>query len=153
MTTNLRVNILADMNWESKIDHALKVLELRRSFDERNHNYGASLKRLCVNFICRDPDLAFKQRIQYQKADCILDMDIMLSLPDVVVMSHPQRRRLLADCLLEQVPECLRRYRFAEFDYRAFERDWRDDITGQLLGPDSDRFDHLCLAQASGFTK
>jgi hypothetical protein len=153
MTTNLRVSILADMNWESKIDHALKVLELNRSFDERNHDYGASLKSLCVIFMCRDPDLAFKQRIRYQKADRIFYMDIMLSLPDVVVMSHPQRRRLLADCLLEQVPERLRRYRFAEFDYREFEGHWRDDITGQLLGPDSDRFDHLCLAQASGFTK
>lgn len=156
MTTNrqnLRVSVLADMNWESKIDHALKVLELTRSFDERNHDYGASLAKLCVIFMCRDPDLAFRQRIRYQKANCIFSMDIMLSLPEVVVMSHPQRRRLLADCLLEQVPERLRRYRFAEFDHRAFEEHWRQDITSQLLGPDADRFDHLCLAQASGVTQ
>jgi hypothetical protein len=156
MTTNrqnLRVSVLADMNWESKIDHALKVLELTKSFDERNHDYGASLAKLCVIFMCRDPDLAFKQRIRYQKADRIFSRDIMLSLPEVVVMSHPQRRRLLADCLLEQVPECLRRYRFAEFDYRKFEDHWRHDITSQLLGPDSGRFDHLYLAQASGVTQ
>ena len=155
MTTNrqnLRVSVLTDMNWESKIDHALKVLELTRSFDERNHYYGASLAKLCVIFMCRDPDLAFKQRIRYQQADRIFSMDIMLSLPEVVVMSHPQRRRLLADCLLEQVPERLRRYRFAEFDYRTFEDHWRHDITSQLLGPDSGRYDHLCLAQPSGIT-
>ena len=156
MTTirqSLRVTVLADMNWESKIDHALRVLELTKSFDERNHDYGASLAKICVVIMCRDPDLAFKQRIRYQKADCIFSMDIMLRLPEVVVMRHPQRRRLLADCLLEQVPERLRRYRFAEFDHRTFEAHWRHDITSQLLGPDSDRFDHLCMAQASGVTE
>jgi len=152
MTTirqNLRVSVLADMNWESKIDHALKVLELTKSFDQRNHDYGASLAEICVIFMCRDPDLAFKQRIRFQKADRIFSIDIMLSLPEVVVMSHPQRRRLLADCLLEQVPERLRQYRFPEFDLTTFEAHWRHDITNQLLGQDSDRFDHLCLARAS----
>lgn len=156
MTTNrqnLRVSVLADMNWESKIDHALKVLELTRSFDERNHDYGASLAKVCIMFMCRDPEIAFKQRIRYQKADRIFSMDIMLSLPEVVVMSHPQRRRLLADCLLEQVPERLRRYRFAEFDHQTFEAHWMQDITCQLLGPDADRFDHLCLPRASGVTQ
>ena len=141
------------MNWESKLDHALKVLHLTRSFDQRNHDYGASLAEISVVIMCRDPDLAFKQRIRYQKVNRTFSMDIMLSLPEVVVMSHSQRRGLLANCLLEQVPERLRRYRFAEFDYRTFEDHWRHDITSQLLGPDSGRFDHLCLAQASGFTE
>jgi hypothetical protein len=31
--SNLRVTCTADMNWESKIDHAMKVLCLTKSFD------------------------------------------------------------------------------------------------------------------------
>lgn len=150
---NLRVFVSGEMNWEAKIHHALKVLELTRSFDERNHDYGASLAEICLLFICRDPDLAFKQRIHYQKANRIFYMDVMLSLPEVVSMSHIERRRLVADCLLEQVPKRLRRYRFPEFDHNTFEAHWRYDITNQLLGPDSDRFDHLCLEKASGGTE
>ena len=142
---NLRVFVTADMNAESKIDHTLRVLELRKSFEERNHDYGSSLAEIAVVLVCRDPAHHFRQRIRYQKASHVFYLDIMLNLPEFVVMSHAERRRLVAEQLMDQVPKRLRGYRFADFDYGTFEAHWRDDVTSQLLGTDSDRFDHLCL--------
>src|ERR1700677_1378873 len=143
----MRVFVTADMNWESKIDHALKVLDLRRVFDTRD--YGPSIAGIAVVFMCRDPKLKFKQRIAFRKKERTLGMDIMLHLPDMIPLSHKERRYILAQKLLAEVPERLRKYKFTGLDYTAFESDWQDAITEQLLGPDSARFDHLCKAQAA----
>jgi len=145
----LSVFATSDANWESKINHALKVLDLRRSFEERNVDYGASLTEICIVFMCRDPELNLKQRIRYMKATRDFSMDIMLHLPEVIRMTHPERRQLIADALLRQVPERLRRYDFPDFDYARFEVDWTNDIRSQLLADDSNRYDHLCLERAT----
>lgn len=144
----LEVSVTGDMNWESKIDHVLKVVDLRRSFEERACHYGGSLRAIGIVLMCRDPAFEFTQRIRFQKSTRTFSMDVMLSLPQVIPMTHPQRRQLVAHVLLRQVPERLRRYKFDDFDYPLFEEHWANDIHNQLLGPESSRFDHLCLAQA-----
>jgi hypothetical protein len=143
----MNILVTADMNWESKIDHALKVLKLGRVFEGRD--YGSSVAGITIIFMCRDPAFKFKQRISYRKKERTLAMDIMLHLPEMIPLSHEGRRCVLAQRLLGEVPERLRKYKFTEFNYVAFESDWREAITVQLLGKDSARFDHLCKAQAT----
>lgn len=142
----MKIFVTADMNWESKIDHALKVLNLRHLFESRD--YGSSLSGITVVFMCRSPDLSLKKRIRFHKKERTLAMDIMLHLPDMIPLSHEERRRIMAQRLITEVPEQLRHYKFTDFDYASFESDWSNAISDQLLGPDSTRFDHLCQAQA-----
>jgi len=59
----MNILVTADMNWESKIDHALKVLKLGRVFEGRD--YGSSVAGITIIFMCRDPAVKFKQRISY----------------------------------------------------------------------------------------
>jgi len=135
------------MNWESKIDHALKVLDLKRVFE--GLDYGSSVSGLAVVFMCRDPALNFKQRIRYSKKEKSFSMDIMLDLPEMIPLCHVDRRRILAERLLREIPKSLRKYRLPHFDYDAFESDWKEAVTDQLLGPNAARFDHLCKPQAT----
>lgn len=125
----------------------MKVLDLRNFFEGRD--YGSSVKAVGIVFMCRDPALNFKQRIRFSKKEREFSMDIMLHLPDMLPLNHAERRRILADRLVKEVPERLRRYSFPNFDYAAFESDWTEAVTEQLLGRKAARFDHLCKPQAT----
>jgi hypothetical protein len=143
----MKVVVLAKMNWESKVDHAMKVLDLKSFFEGRD--YGSSVTALGIAFVCLDPALNLKQEVSFSKEERMLLMDIMLHLPDMLPLSHAERRRILADRLVTEVPEQLRRHRFPDFDYAAFESDWTKAVTDQLLGEEAARFDHLCKPQAT----
>lgn len=146
----MRFFLTADYNWESKLDHAIRNLELRDFFAERN--YGEDLSGgISIILMCRDPAFAFKQRIRLKKKAQALSMDVMLDLPFFVSATHAQRREVVAKNLTYEVPRIVKKYRFSSFDVEKFSSDLERIVSQQLLGVDTSRFDHLCLERASGF--
>ncbi len=98
-------------NWESKLDHAIKNLELRDLFAERK--YGEDLSGgIGVVLMCREPALDFKQRIRLSKKQPSLSMDVMLDLPFFVSATHAQRREVVAKSLVYEISRIVKKYRF-----------------------------------------
>jgi len=146
----MRFFITADYNWESKLDHAMRNLELADFFADRN--YGEDLQGgIGVILMCRDPGLNFKQRIRFSKKDQALSMDVMLDLPFFVSASYARRREVVAKSLIAEIPRVVKKYKFTDFDVENFSIDLERIVSEQLLGADAARLDHLCLERASGF--
>jgi len=60
----------------------------------RPRDYGSGLPQLGVVLMCRDPHFNFKRRVRFSKKDQTLYMDVMLHLPDMIPLSHDERRRV-----------------------------------------------------------
>ncbi|MCX6848623.1 MAG: hypothetical protein NTY98_06860 [Verrucomicrobia bacterium] len=143
----MKVSILSDSNWEAKLDHALRALSLSERFESLN--FGSSLSGVGIIMMCRSPELGFKQRIRMDRKERCLYMDIMLRLSDFVNATHAERRRFAAAALISEVPTVLARYKLSEFRSAEFLREFETAVQTQLLGPQSSRFDHLCLERAN----
>ncbi|MDQ1832145.1 hypothetical protein [Massilia scottii] len=141
------IRLLADMNWESKLDHAMKVVDCYSLLDV---DYGPGLNRLVI-VMCRDPNLGFKQRVRLAKATRTLSMDVMLDLPYFVQAKHSERRSTVYEQLMAQVSAVLEKRRLKEFDTKRFLRDFDSLLKEQLTGENSTRFDSFCLERATGF--
>lgn len=137
------VFITSDANWEAKISHAIRCLDVRDYFQSRC--YGSSVSAISIVLMCRDPDLNFRQRIAYTKADKVLGFDVMLSLEDFVGVSHSRRREIIAQSLCSETTRIVRKYKFDDFETERFLSDFTSRVNEQLLGDDSSRYDHLCL--------
>ena len=146
----MKVNVLGDFWWESKLDHVLRVLNLRHYFQDRN--YGSDVNGVVIDLICNDPKLNQKQRIRFTKNNKTLYMDIMLKLNDFIEATHQKRRELVAENILKEVPKVLKKYNFKDFEYDKFISDLEEAINIQLLGPESSRYDQFSLERA-GQTK
>jgi hypothetical protein len=138
----MHVSLLSDTNWEAKIPHATRTLDEQRHFAGRD--YGDGIARLIIVLNCRDPELGHRQRVRFTKATRTLGIDIMLPLQAFTGVPHQSRRALIADALLAEIPRILRKYSIADFDQERFLNDFGSYVTHCLLGPDADRFDHLC---------
>ena len=145
----MNVNLLADMNWESKLDHAMRVVDFNSLIDA---DYGPGLSKLTFAAICRDPALEFKQRVRLVTATRTLYIDVMLDLPFFVKAKHRERRATLYEQLITQVRKVLEKRRIKDFDSKRFLlQDLDDLLIEQLTGEGSSRFDLLCLERATGF--
>ena len=142
----MKISILTDSNWEAKLDHATRGLHIRQDFEDRN--YGSSLQDIVIVLNCRDPSLAHKQRTRFSRSKAQLSLDVMLPLDAMARSSHVQRRLLLAKTLYEETANVLRKYSFESFDVDRFLRDFKESLDTGLLGPDADRYDHLCAQRA-----
>ncbi len=131
MSNYLRLNILADVHWESKIDRVLNELSsfgYRQTFESKD--YGAGLKGITVLFICQDVALNLKRRIRLSKKEMKLYMDIMLDLEAMKSASPEERKREVAQRLFNEVPEILGGYKIVDFNRDAFVADLRMWIDG-----------------------
>lgn len=144
----MNVNLLSDMNWESKLDHAMRVVDFNSLIDA---DYGPGLSKLTLAAICRDPALEFKQRVRLVTATRTLYIDVMLDLPFFVKAKHRERRATLYEQLMTQVRKVLEKRRIKDFDSKRFLQDLDDLLIEQLTGEGSSRFDSLCLERATGF--
>ena len=142
----MKINVLADANWEAKLDHANRPLQIRQDFEGRD--YGVSLREIVIVLNSRDPNLRHKQRIRFSRTAARLTMDVMLPLDVMARSSHSQRRSLVAQELCNEVSRVLRKYRFESFDTEAFLQDFSRKVETDMLGPDSARFDYLCAERA-----
>ncbi len=121
-----RFNILADFDWETKIDKVLDTLAntgYRRFFSEQN--YGSSLQGLTVVLMCQDPSLNLKQRIQLSKKEKRIYLDIMLDLPLFLRITQKEREKAVVEQLLLEVPQVIAKYRLTDFNLAKFENDLR----------------------------
>ncbi len=120
----MRLGILADVDWQSKIDRT--VLELA-DFKFRQHfeplDYGEGLAGLTVIFMCRDPAHNFKRRLKLSKKERSLYMDIMLDLESMKSATPEARKREVAQRLFDEVPEVLSGYKITNFNRDAFVAD------------------------------
>ncbi|QIF01782.1 hypothetical protein [Roseimicrobium sp. ORNL1] len=137
------VFLSSDFNWEAKLDHATRVLDTQHHFESLDYGPGLAGLRIILN--CRNPELGHKQRVRFTKADKTLGIDVMLHLPEFIRVPHAQRRAIIAREVLSEVPKVLRKYALPDFDTEGFLAELEAHITDGLLGPDADRFDHLCL--------
>ncbi len=126
MNKYLRLSILADVHWESRVDLVLNELS---SFGFRQHfeskNYGSGLAGVSVILMCRDPSYSFKRRIKLSKKEMNLHMDIMLDLPTMKAASPEERKRIVAQRLFDEVPQVLSGYKIPNFDKDAFIAEFR----------------------------
>ncbi|RDI13194.1 hypothetical protein [Flavobacterium sp. AG291] len=122
----MRVNILCDIYWESRVDwvtHALSDAGYRNFFDEQD--YGSSINNLVIIMMCRDSYLNFKQRIRFSKKEKTLYMDIMLDLDQFMKIAQKEREEIVVDKLISEVPLIIAKYKFKDFNLLAFEKDFK----------------------------
>jgi hypothetical protein len=117
----IRFLITADANSETGVGEA-SIFMTSSGFYKfiEQQNYGLSLKGLCVIFMCRAPELEFKQRIRYSKKDQKLYFDLMLDYNQFVDMSDEQRVSEMCIKLLEEMPPIVKKYKFSDFDLDKF---------------------------------
>ena len=112
-----RLLISSDSNIETGVGHASLALATTNFYKYiENQNYGTTLSRIAVFFICWDPNLAFKQRIRYKKDSKELYMDIMLDYNLFTKMTPDERISELCRKLLIEVPPIVNKYKFKDFD-------------------------------------
>lgn len=121
----MRFMITSDANKESGVGDVVTDLcgPTLQHFGPRD--YGSGLPQLGVVLMCRDPYLNFKRRVRFSKKDQTLYMDVMLHLPDMIPLSHDERRRVIIQRLEMEIPQVLSKYAFRDFDQPRFESDLR----------------------------
>ena len=139
----MRIFVTADANWESKMDHVLKVLELREHFEHLD--FGSSLLGLTVVLTCRSPEHEFKQRIRMDWKARTLSLDVMLKLADFANATHSIRRQLVAEAMVVEVSKAMNKRRLEDFRKADFLYEFEKTVRDQLLGAAATRYDHLCL--------
>ena len=144
----MNVNLLADMNWESKLNHAMRVVDFNELIDA---DYGPGLSELVLVTICRDPAHEFKQRVRFVTATRTLYIDVMLDLSFFIKATHGERRNTLYEQIMNQVRTVLEKRRIKDFDSQRFLQNVDNLLIAQLTGERSSRFDSLCLERATGF--
>ncbi|MES2948430.1 MAG: hypothetical protein V4858_07805 [Pseudomonadota bacterium] len=143
----MRISVTSDINWESKVDHATKVVELRPHFEDRE--YGPGLSALVVVLNCRDSEFEHKQRIRHIKATNTLYVDVMLDLPFFVLATHVARRSEIFLQVKTQLRQVLAKRNISQFNSELFLSDLESILDDQLNGPQSTRLDANCLEIAN----
>ena len=126
VTHAMHLRITSDANEESGVGDVVDELSGRTRQHFVPRDYGSGLPRLCVVLMCRDPHLAFKQRVRCSKEDQTLYMDVMLHLPDLIPLRHDERRSVIIHRLEQEISSVLTKYAFQDFDRPRFETDLRD---------------------------
>lgn len=117
----IRFLITGDANIETGVGEATLLMTGSDFYKFiENQDYGLSLKGLCVIFMCRVPELNFKQRIKYSKKDQKLYFDLMLDYNQFVSITPEQRISEMCKKLLEEMPLIVKKYKFPDFDLDKF---------------------------------
>ena len=128
----MKLNILSDTDWESRIDRVLDELSstgYRGLFEARD--YGKGMVGIIVVFMCRETSLNFKQRIRFVKKERTLYLDIMLDLDEMRKIDHNARKRIVVERLSNEIPLILSKRSIPDFDEAQFVSDlktWLKDI-------------------------
>ena len=97
-----RLLLTADSNIETGVGDASMIIAPNDFYKfMEGQEYGEGIKHLAIFYICRDPELKFKQRIRYTKKDQALCIDIMLDYNQFIAMSMQQRvfTKCMRNCL------------------------------------------------------
>ena len=114
-----------DYNVESGLEDIQgEIIELEDEIARKS--FGKNELAIFVVFMCRDPNIKFKQRIRYSNRDNVLYMDLMLHLPEMEAASHDERKRIVGKKMINEIPEIMSQYKFSDFDSEEFIEDLRD---------------------------
>ncbi len=121
--THLHLRITSDANEESGVGEVVDEISgpTRKHFATKS--YGIGILGIGVVLMCRNPELKFKQRLTFSKADKRLSMDVMLDLAQMRQADHQGRKRIIRERLAEEVPAVLRKYSIPDFDEERFVAD------------------------------
>ena len=115
----MRFNIIYDANWEAKIDEALSNYNSRILEENLYHkNLGSGLSAITIVLMCRDPRLTFKQRIKLSKLEKKLYLDLMLDYTTFINLELQEKRRIIANKVLSELPIILEKYNIKDFDMK-----------------------------------
>lgn len=135
----MKLNFTADCDWESHVGR-IKSHYLERSATFESRSYGNEVAFVVLLFVCRDPELDFKRRVQFRRRKAEFYTDVMLDLPTIVPLSMKEKMRYVSRELLEQLAEQLGRVKFKDFDHARFLLDlkvWLEDIDSRYDGQSS----------------
>lgn len=116
--------ISADVHKDSKVDEVLYELELDEHFS--NRYYDDSGITIFIVLMCRAPYLNFKQRIRLSKTENCLYMDIMLDFEQMKDATPGERKSIVAEKLITEVPQIIAKYKFRDFDLGRFSADLKE---------------------------
>ena len=109
---------------------------MRKAFD--GEDYGPGLSEIYVVFMCRTPDLVFKQRIRTDRKELVLYMDIFLDYHLMVKGPIERRWDHLARKLYDELPPIVAKYKLKNFDTTRFIADFRKFMEGTgMMKPDA----------------
>ncbi|MFD1437928.1 hypothetical protein [Acinetobacter terrae] len=112
-----RLLVTSDSNSETGVADANLSLTANGFYKFiEEQDYGNTLNSLVIIFMCRDPELHFKQRIRYSRKKQKLYMDIMLDYQTFVIMTPEQRVSELCKKLLTEMPPIVQKYKITDFD-------------------------------------
>jgi len=120
----MKLNILCDADWESKVSDVIKYLnklQYKQFFEKKN--YGSSIEKILIDLMCQDPKLNLKQRIRFIKKEKILSLDIMLDLDEFKLLSQIERNAVVSNKIIKEVPLIIEKYKFDDFNLQKFETD------------------------------
>jgi len=97
---------------------------------------------VAVLFMCRDPEIKFRRRVQFRRAKAELYTDVMLDLPTILPLSMKEKMHYVSCELFQQLSEQLSKRKFKDFDHIRFLGDlenWLEGIEerydGRTTGP------------------
>jgi hypothetical protein len=123
----MRFGISADYDYRSNLDEVLRAfpaLIFEEYFGDKD--YDDSGIEIFVVLMCRDPLWNFKQRIRFSKKENCLYMDIMLNLEQMKQADLVTRKRIVAEKLVNEIPQIIDKYKFKDFDVKRFSSDLRN---------------------------
>ena len=121
---SMHFRITSDANSESGVGSVVDKISgpTRKYFSEKT--YASDLEGIVIVLMCRNPDSKFKQRIRF--SDKRIYMDIMLDLKQMAGASDQERKRIIFDRLIEEVPAIISKYSIPDFDRQRFTQDLVD---------------------------
>jgi hypothetical protein len=126
----MRLNILGDFDWESRVDHVLNFLndlDYRSFFQDKS--YGDGLLGVSIVVVCQDSSLNLKQRIRFAKKEKKLYVDVLIDLLEMKTATPEGRVSIIAKSLVENIPKVIIKYNFDAFDSVQFIKDFEEKFS------------------------
>lgn len=122
----MKISILGDYNWESKIDKILIDVSKSnyKSFFKEMH-YGDGLAEIVIVCMCRDSELNFKQRIKFSKKNKMLGIDVMLDFNGIKNLSDEERKKSVIESIINTVSSIVFKYKIKDFNADKFIMDFQ----------------------------
>jgi hypothetical protein len=106
-----------DIDWETRVDSVrdeLIALHFEPSFE--GDQYGPGIEMIAILLTCRDPSHKFRQRTKWIADERILETDILLPHSEMIAATPEQRRTILVQALLNEVPRVIEKKKVSDFD-------------------------------------
>jgi hypothetical protein len=122
----MRFGVSCDANIESGFDKVMFGMNKAFHVFFGDRFYDDSGIEMFVVLMCRDPRWNFKQRIRFEKKRNCLYMDLMFNLPTMERADMSMRKKIVAEKMIDEIPQIIAKYKFKGFDLMKFSADLRN---------------------------